>query len=345
MQFLVLLSMSFNGRFVLSIIQFAELQGLPKAPLLELLGHSEMYLCAESTRVENEDYDRLMENIIIQSGDEHFGLHMGRHMSLSAAGLIFQIVQSSRTVREALHYCAEFAALGCKSLPITIEDNHDEVHLIFTPQGGWETRSPVSLEQTLNGVLVFSLREFHSLTLYKHNPLGIHLSRSGADAGYLEGMFGCPVELAAEDDRIILSRAQVDLPVVTSDYRLLNVLVQYANEKVASLGIGEKEFFSKVKTSILNMVKPQFPTITQVADQLQLSVRTLQRKLKAEGFTFQDVIEQLRQEFAKDYLSRPELSIGEIAFLLSYAEASAFVRAFKRWTGKTPGDWRKDAVA
>ena len=89
------------------------------------------------------------------------------------------------------------------------------------------------------------------------------------------------------------------------------------------------------------MVKPQFPTVQQVADHLNVSVRTLQRKLKQEGFTFQEVMDQLRKDFAMDYLSRPELSVGEVAFLLSYAETSAFSRAFKRWTGMTPVEYRE----
>lgn len=330
--------MSFNGRYVLGIIQFAALQGVDKAALLDHINYTELSLCDEACRVENEVYDTLMEKIIASSGDEYLGLHMGQHMSLSAAGLIYQIVQSSRTVREALHYCAEFAALGCSSLPITISDDGSA---IFIPQGDWEKRCPQSLQQTLDGLLVFSLREFHSLTLYKHAPICIHLSRPKADVEYLESVFQCPVLLGQKDDRIVLNPKHMELPIVTSDYRLLKVLVNYANEKVASMNEAKGEFFTKVKSSILNMVKPQFPSIGQVADQLHVSVRTLQRRLKTEGFTFQDVIEQLRREFAEDYLSRPELSIGEIAFLLSYAETSAFVRAFKRWTGKTPGEWRK----
>ena len=139
---------------------------------------------------------------------------------------------------------------------------------------------------------------------------------------------------------LVLDVEHVDLPVVTSDYRLLSMLVQYANEKLATFPSSGGQFSQKVKSSILNMIKPQFPTIGQVAGQLHISVRTLQRKLKAEGFIFQDILDQLRKDFAIKYLSNPDLSIGEVAFLLSYADASAFVRAFKRWTGKTPGEWR-----
>jgi AraC-like DNA-binding protein len=333
--------MAFNGRFVLSIIQFASMQGLDKSYLLALTEMDETALCNENCKVGDEVYDRLMEHIADESGDRRFGLHMGQHMSLSAAGLIYQIVQSSRTMREALHYCAEFAMLGCSSLPISIEDRSDAVYVVFTPVEGWESRSNQSLQYTLDGVMVFSLREYHSLTMYKDAPIAVHFQREEADTDYLEAIFGCPVLTGQPHNAILLKAEQVDQAVISGDYRLLQLLVNFANEKLEQNQGIEKSFLQKVKNCILNMVRPAFPTIEQVAEQLNMSVRSLQRKLKAEGQTFQDLVESLREDAAKNYLRDEQLSIGEVGFLLGYAEPSAFVRAFKRWTGVAPGTYRR----
>lgn len=333
--------MAFNGRFVLSIIQFASMQGTDKNDLLALAGKDEAALCTESCKVEDEVYDRLMERIASESNNPDLGLQIGQHMSLSAAGLIYQIVQSSRTMREALHYCAEFAMLGCSSLPISIEDRPDAVYVIFTPTEGWEKRSNLSLQHTLDGVMVFSLREYHSLTMYKDAPIAVHFKREENDTSYLEQVFGCPVLTGQAHNAILLKPEQVDQPVISSDYKLLQLLVNFANEKLEQNKEVGNSFVREVKRCILNMVRPSFPTIEQVAAQFNMSVRSLQRKLKAEGQTFQDLVETLRQDAAKNYLRNEDLTIGEVGFLLGYAEPSAFVRAFKRWTGVAPGTYRR----
>ncbi|MEZ4688575.1 MAG: AraC family transcriptional regulator ligand-binding domain-containing protein [Bacteroidia bacterium] len=289
-------------------------------------------------------YDLLMEQISLASDDQHFGLHMGQHMSLSAAGLVYQIVQSSRTVREALHYCAEFAMLGCSSIPVTIEEEDDSVRMIFRPVGAWAQYSETSLRHTLDGMLVFSLREFHSLSLYKEAPLAVYLERKEADKDYLESIFECPVRTDMAQNAIIFSKEQADQPVISSNYRLLQLLVDFAGKKLQQDEQTASSFSKQVKRCILNMIKPAFPTIEQVASHLNMSVRSLQRKLKAEGKTFQELLENLRKDAAKNYLQNEDMSVGEVSFLLGYAEPSTFVRAFKRWTGLAPGKWKDEGI-
>jgi AraC-like DNA-binding protein len=132
----------------------------------------------------------------------------------------------------------------------------------------------------------------------------------------------------------------VQEPVVTSDYNLLQVLVNHAEEKLQDI-VGEVGFTSVVKRSIMNMVKPKFPTIEEVAASLNLSVRSFQRKLKEFGKTYKGLLNEVRLDLAKSYLKKPELSIGEIAYLLDYSEPSAFIRSFKRWTKKTPSQYKQ----
>ncbi|NRA12289.1 MAG: helix-turn-helix transcriptional regulator [Crocinitomicaceae bacterium] len=87
-------------------------------------------------------------------------------------------------------------------------------------------------------------------------------------------------------------------------------------------------------------LKPELPTVDKVSSHLNISSRTLQRKLKEEGNTYKDLIDELKLDFAISYLNQPELNILEITYLLNYADASAFNRSFKRWTGKTPSEHR-----
>ena len=84
----------------------------------------------------------------------------------------------------------------------------------------------------------------------------------------------------------------------------------------------------------------QAPQIADVAAGFNLSVRSLQRRLKAEGITFQELADEVRKEFALHYLRQPDHRIKEISHILGYNEVSAFSRSFKRWMGMSPGQYR-----
>ena len=84
------------------------------------------------------------------------------------------------------------------------------------------------------------------------------------------------------------------------------------------------------------------PSVSEVAPQLGMSTRTLSRKLSDEGLAFADILDQMRSALAERYLSERELPISEIAWLLGYCEVSSFTHAFKRWTGKTPRQFRSE---
>lgn len=332
--------MTFAGRFVLNIIQFAAQQGADYKALLQHSGYSAEELCNEEFRVEAEVYDSVINATLDATQDNLLGLHLGEHLSLSAAGLIYQIVQTSSTVEQALQYCCDFANLGCRALPLSMRISGDEMKVELIPDPIWYASSPDSVHHTADGILAFTLREFQNLTFQKQRPTAVHIPYGAKEhrAEY-ERVFKCPVHF---DGTISMKFKLQDVqqPVVTSDYRLLQVLVQHAEEKLAAIE-SDSGFTTVVKRSIMNMVKPKFPTIEEVAASLNLSVRSFQRKLSEYGKTYKALLDEVRLDLAKSYLRKPDLSISEIAFLLDYSEPSAFVRSFKRWTGQTPSHFRK----
>ena len=86
------------------------------------------------------------------TGDAYFGLHLGEYLNLSAAGLISQITQTCRTIREALEYCCSFAALGCRALPMVLEERTADYRLRLIPDPLWWEASPVAVRQTVAGL-------------------------------------------------------------------------------------------------------------------------------------------------------------------------------------------------
>ncbi|MFT6923322.1 MAG: AraC-like DNA-binding protein [Crocinitomicaceae bacterium] len=335
--------MAFNGRFVLNMAHHATKQGGDLNKIIAITGKSIEELNEESCVVDDLIYNKVVELAVGISGDNYFGLHAGENLNLSAAGLIVQLTQTSETVKQAIELCCEYANLGCSALPLSLVKSGDVYRVILTPNQLWKNQSAIAFQHTTEGVLAFTIKEYSSLTRMQHNPVAVHLTwskPSDKDISEYERVFGCSVLFNQDEIAIVLKEEQVEEKVVTSNYDLLKVLITHATEKSAQISktLG---FVSLVKQSMLNLIKPEFPSVDQVAGHLNVSSRTLQRKLKEEGKTYKELIDELRLDFALGYLNQPELQISEIAYLLSYADASAFNRSFKRWTGKTPSEHRQ----
>ncbi len=333
--------LSFGARYVANIIEFAGQQGANRLELLALLNMSMADLDDPELRIPLQAYNEVAELAVERTGDQYFGLHLGNHLSLSAAGLITQIVQNCRTVAEAIHYIIEFANLGCQALPFTLSESPEYCILSIDPNSHWLEQSPLSVRHTMDGVLIFTLRELHSLTHRKYQPLKVQLGApKPVSLEPYTRLFNCPVEYSSNQASIFLDRAIMDVPVVTSDYRLLQILVKYAEEQLARLH-HHQQFSSQVKQAMIHLINPTFPQIEVVAQSLNLSVRSLQRRLSEEATSYKALLNELRAQFAQDYLKNDKLSIKEIAYLLDYRDTSSFVRAFRRWKGQSPLAYRR----
>lgn len=332
--------MTFSGRFVLGVIEYAALRGADRHLLIGISGIDVQQLAQEDTRLSSEVYNAVLEQIVTTTNDELFGLHLGEYMNLSASGIIGQITKTSSTVLEAMQYCCEFSSLGCRALPLELEEQDDKYVLSLSPDRAWSRESKQSVQQTIDGVIGFTIREFHALTLNKHYPVAVYLARDKpVDTSEHERIMKCPVKFGQRTNEVHFSKVHVQQPVITSDHDLLRVLVEHAERKVQQID-DKPNMYNDIRKVIVNMSEPQFPGIDEVARNMNTSVRTLQRRLGESGHTYKELVEELRQDMAYGYLQKPELTINEVAYLLNYADASAFIRSFKRWTGQTPLQYR-----
>ena len=335
--------MFFNGRFVRNLALFAASQGADFDRLISKSGKTEAELATENCRLTAEAYNTFLEACIEETGDELLGLHAGEHMSLQAAGIVIQIAQSCQSVKQALAYCCEFSNLGCNALPLSLENAQSAYKLTISPDPLWVKQAPVSALQTLYGYMAFTLREFQSLTGSAFSPQKIHFrSAPPALASEMQRVLACPLHFLQEENALYFDSSHLDTPILTSDYTLLKVLVAHAEEKLKTLPFN-KNFYETVKRTLISLANPEFPTLSDIAGHLNMSVRTFQRRLKAEGYSYKEVLDELRKDFALSYLRQEDLSVNEIAYLLNYSDSSTFIRSFKRWTGKTPKNFRRQA--
>jgi AraC-like DNA-binding protein len=153
-------------------------------------------------------------------------------------------------------------------------------------------------------------------------------------------VFGCEVSFDAPEHKVTFHRDALALPVVKADPKLGALIDQYAEELLQRLPRGHA-LSDRVRQIVAESLCDGDHGLEPIAERLRMSPRTLQRRLQEEDTSHQQLVDELRHELAVKYLAEPNLSIGEVAFLLGFSDPSAFHRAFRRWTGKTPGEHRR----
>lgn len=156
-----------------------------------------------------------------------------------------------------------------------------------------------------------------------------------------EDFFGCPVHFNCPEVAIRYSTALLNKPLKNRDPELLALLEQHANRQLDQLP-QEDPALVEIRKAIAKSLNEGDPDIEQVSGYLGYSSRTTQRRLQKSGTNFRTELSVVRHELAASYLRDPRLQIVDIAMLLGYSEHSAFTRAFREWTGKTPKQARSE---
>lgn len=142
---------------------------------------------------------------------------------------------------------------------------------------------------------------------------------------------------------IALDEEVLDRELVSADPNLHRIISAQAERSLRERATVPAER-ARMRDAIRDHLDSGTPALTDIAERLGISARTLQRRLGAEGTSFQEQLDSVRAELATVYMADSALSLGEVAFLLGYADFSAFGRAFRRWTGKRPAEARRDAI-
>lgn len=155
-----------------------------------------------------------------------------------------------------------------------------------------------------------------------------------------EDYFGCPVLFGQERNALIIKQDALEWPLLQHDKNAFLNLKSICDDRL-TLASKDRSLSEKVMDEISPLLEGQTPSIEQVANSLGLPPWTLRRKLQDNNTSFQQLLNETRQGLAESYMKDTDLAIGEIAYLLGFSSPTAFQRAFKRWTGDSPGQYRK----
>ena len=188
------------------------------------------------------------------------------------------------------------------------------------------------------------MHRFYSWLIGKEIPLReVHLRATApATSTHYDQLFQCPVRFEQAHSGLVIHRSLLQLPVAQTEESLKQFLRQAPYHLVKRDQPGSlNELSRQVEQLLSQYATRKMPTADQMAQQLNMSPRTLHRKLTEEGTRFQQLKDSYRKELAVHYISRPELTIEAIAALMGFQDNSAFYRSFKKWTGLTPGQFRE----
>jgi AraC-like DNA-binding protein len=285
--------------------------------------------------VTTEQFFGLWHAVAELTNDPAFGLKLPGMVPVEQHHPAFIAAHHARTFRDALQRFARYKMLCCLE-EIRFSETRGECSLEFN----WILSRESVPRLLLDTAFMSSLELGRRGTQKKLHPLRVELKRSEEHRELFETAFGCPVKFKARRDAIVFRGGDLDLPFVTYNAELLEMLTPQLDQQLAQRK-KQQTATEQVKWVLKRLLGGPRPEITEVAKELGTSGRTLQRRITAEGSSFRQILNQARQELARFYLKEPSLSVGEIAYLLSYEDPSSFFRAFQEWEGKPPRAWRK----
>ncbi|HXU18325.1 MAG TPA: AraC family transcriptional regulator ligand-binding domain-containing protein [Terriglobales bacterium] len=261
---------------------------------------------------------------------KHLGVKVAAQTPIGAFRLLDYLIVTCETVGEGMHQLARYLRLSEAPFSVEIRDEEDPIRIVYL---GIKDSFLAEFEVALT---IFHLRgetesSFHAeYVSFTHDP---------GDVAEIEPSLGCPVRTKAAWLGLVVSPATWQLPLRRRDPVLHSVLRRNADELASRLA-DEDAVVHDLRRMLTNRLRQGDSDIATVARSMASSVRSLQRRLAAAGTSYQEVLDGTRREAADQYLSDVALSTSEVAYLLGYSEPAAFHRAFKRWHGSTPHEYR-----
>jgi AraC-like DNA-binding protein len=307
--------------------------GLVLKPLLRKAGLTDEQIKDHGARLAVDNQIRFLNLVANALPDEFLGFHLAQSPDLRELGLLFYVAASSETLGDALRRAARYISIANEGLSLTYTEG-EAARVVFDYVGVARHSDRHQIEFFM-AALIRLCRHLTGLRLVPSRARLTH-RRSNRGRAELAAYFGGNITFEAKVDELTFDGSIKNMAVASADPYLNELLVANCEQALAHRSTKRGLFRSAVENAIVPLLPHGKVRASEIAGRLGLSQRTSARRLASEGVTFSEVIESLRGDLARQYLSDPDLSISRIAWLLGYQEVSAFTHAFKRWTGKTP---------
>lgn len=316
-------------------------EGIAAEQVLAGSGIDARQVLLPATRVSARQLLTVCGNALRLSKDPGVAMKAGKRIHITHFGLYGYALLSSATPRDAIEFAIKYRPLAATLVGLRFEETADEAV--------WEFLDVLSLgidSELFRFALEFQLGtqlSVHGDILGRQvTPLEIRTAYPvPPNSGVYEELLGCPVLFGQTHNEMRFSRAWLEQKLTFAN-PITSALVRATCDQL----ITELKTSAGIAGEVFNMLMAQpgrFPDVDTVASRLNMTSRTLRRKLQAQDTSYQHILTEVRKQLALDYLRKTRMSAEDIAGALGFSDAANFRHAFKKWTGKTPSEFRAGA--
>ncbi len=321
-------------------IAVAAQEGADISDILSASGAPPGLMRGDPPYVDLQTERNVWQAIVEATGRDDIGLVCGQRFPTQANGMLGYVMANAPTIRVAVEKCCTYQRVIGDSMGMVCERGPDTTRISIAQWSPWHDSLRYTVDTFMAAIKAWSTA---------NAPAPLHPLRVGFryerpdDVFPYEAMFGpAPVTFGADDSFQIYQNSALDQPVIGASQDVFAVFEDKVQRLLGNLEQGDTWAF-RVRQRILEALKGEAPNVERVAAELAVSVRKLQQRLTDENTSFSILLTDARRDLAEEYLKEGEVGNDEIAYLLGYSEVSVFSRSFKKWTGRTPSEFRASA--
>lgn len=325
-----------SAEYLRFIMNYAPQLGIDPERIYKKTGFDSSVLKKSGARIPVEQFSEVWNALEEENLNPDLGLHIGESIFNFPGHILFLIMLNAPTMNEAIEkFCGHFNLLADFTSPYFSTDNN-----FATISIRFHTTEFPSTRHVHEGLLAAYASVLNRISENRIQFEGAYFVHSRPDnISEHNRIFSAPMLFDQTENKLVFKNKYLAQPVLLSNDEILETLERVA-QKLQERLYAYGPWSEKVTRIIINIMKREKPEIESIARELAVSPRNLQNRLKEEGATYQKLLDHVRKEQAMYFLENEHSPISEIGFLLGYSEQSVFNRAFKRWVGCTPGQYR-----
>lgn len=320
------------------IYQAMKTKGIDTDAIFSRLGVNSDYVYTEQLRTPHSAQLYFWQAVEDVSGDRNIGLHLGQALPVYKGQVLEYLFLSSPTFGEGLRRAQNYQRLLSDAARTDFLIEGDEACMVLDAASEEVSRLRHFNECFVQGLMIF----FKSITDGQFHPSRVEFEHERDHSeDHVREVLGCDVVFGAHENRMYFPASLLSHPSPHAEPELLDLHERFASEQVARLE--KKDIVGQVERIVAELLDSGEVTLDGVAERLGIKPRTLRTRLTEAETSFNQVLADFRYRLARQLLATTDESIDEIVYLTGFSEPSTFYRAFKRWSGMTPIEYRKTA--
>ena len=324
------------------VAKVASAAGIDAAAVLLGSGIQPDVVPSADDHVELEGYLEVWRRTMALMPDAAFPVRVASAFKLEDNEIFGFLAMSCETIGQAFDRTLAYSALYCSGARWERQEDAEASRMIWYPWPG--DRDDIGYRSANDYAVADMVNAVRRLGRGAPSPVAVRLAHRApaVTSGFTE-YYGVEPTFGAPLHELVYAAGLPDLPIISFNSRLRDYFDQECRRLVEKMGSGTS-LVDQVRKKLIGVMDGGETSIEAMAKKLGMSARSLQRHLADEGTRYNDLLAQIRAEFAKRYLSRGNISASEVAYLIGFTEPPAFFKAFKRWTGMTPTEFQQGAA-